>query len=217
MNAQGKYISPFDDNHNHNKQNRQPLEFVQGASLTREHLFSCLERGLDPDWVIANCRSVTAEEASKQLEYTAKSDGILLDGWNEQIQFRPDVPWKSSDDDDKKEPPKYRSPKKPYDVMLPNSPDSPNYWSDFDALKERCFKVNDVPCLVVTEGMFKAIAGCSNGIPTIALLGVEMGLTQAKNDPDKERILLIWMKIFAHSGFGFIIAFDADIADNKKV
>ena len=31
--------------------------------------------------------------------------------------------------------------------------------------------------LVVTEGGFKAIALCSNGLPAIALLGVEMGLT----------------------------------------
>ena len=44
--------------------------------------------------------------------------------------------------------------------------------------------------LVVTEGGFKAIALCSNGLPAIALLGVEMGLTPASEDPQGKRYLV---------------------------
>jgi predicted P-loop ATPase len=73
------------------------------------------------------------------------------------------------------------------------------------------------PCLVITEGFFKAIAGCSNGIPTIGLLGVEMGLTSGKADIQGKRYLVERLEKFARAEFGFIIAFDADAVANKAV
>ncbi|MEA5539042.1 phage/plasmid primase, P4 family, partial [Limnoraphis robusta Tam1] len=69
----------------------------------------------------------------------------------------------------------------------------------------------------VTEGFFKAISLTSHGVPTICLLGVEMGLTSAKSDPQGKRYLVDTLERFARAGFGFIIAFDADCARKKGV
>ena len=101
--------------------------------------------------------------------------------------------------------------------MLPVHPTNPTYWSDLEALKAECYQVDGHPCLVTTEGFFKALAGCSNGIPTIASLGVEMLLTSAKADIQGKRYLVPALEHFARAGFGFIIAFDADAATNKAV
>lgn len=205
------------DNHNDYQAGRQATT-AQKASVTPDHFWDCVNRrGLDATWVVANCRSVTASEASELLGYPAKSDGIMLIGANGQVQFRPDVPWESVDENGKVTKPKYRSPKGDYDVMLPTCPSDPNYWNDLEALKEKAWKVNGRPCLVITEGMFKAIAGCSNGVPTIALLGVEMGLTPKKKDPDEIRHLVPGLQKFVDAGFDFIICFDADIVSKKGV
>jgi putative DNA primase/helicase len=52
-------------------------------TLNAQHRKECLEkRGLNPEWIVVNCRSVTANEASQQLGYTAQSDGIWLQGCN---------------------------------------------------------------------------------------------------------------------------------------
>jgi putative DNA primase/helicase len=91
-------------------------------------------------------------------------------GW--QMQFKPDKPWKGDGD---KKAPKYRSPLGDYDTMLPSHPSDKTYWTDLEALKQRCIQIDGHPYIVVTEGFFKAIAGCSHGIPTIALLGVRWG------------------------------------------
>jgi hypothetical protein len=74
-------------------------------------------------------------------------------------------------------------------------------------------------CLIfcLTEGVFKALAGCSNGIPTISLLGVEQGLTGKARDPENQRFLVPALRKLAEAGFGFIIAFDADAATNPNV
>jgi putative DNA primase/helicase len=72
-------------------------------------------------------------------------------------------------------------------------------------------------CLLLTEGFFKAIAGCASSIPTIALLGVEMGLTSSSADIQGRRYLVPTLERYAKAGFGFIIAFDADCATNKAV
>jgi putative DNA primase/helicase len=64
--------------------------------------------------------------------------------------------------------------------------------------------------LLITEGGFKAIATCSHALPTIALLGVEMGLTPSKNDPQGKRYLVATLEKLARDGFGFILAFDCD-------
>jgi hypothetical protein len=68
-------------------------------SLNARHYKECIEkRGLNPQWILANCFSVTANEASQKLGYTAQSDGIRLEGCNHQSQFKPDRPWKLEGD-----------------------------------------------------------------------------------------------------------------------
>ncbi|MBE9128201.1 MULTISPECIES: DUF3854 domain-containing protein [unclassified Coleofasciculus] len=197
------------------KNTNQSLPAKSDRTLNSTHQKALIgARGLDANWIEANCHSLTAEEASQRLGYTAKSGGILLEGEGIQIQFKPDKPWRNDGD---KKAPKYRSPLGEYDAMLPIHPGDPNYWRDLEALKERCYNIDGHPCLVLTEGFFKAIAGCSHGIPTIALLGVEMGLTSAKADIQGKRYLVPTLERLARAGFGFIIAFDADCATNKAV
>lgn len=184
-------------------------------NLNARHYKECIDkRGLNAQWIAANCYSATADEATQRLGYTAQSDGIWLEGCNHQSQFKPDKAWKKEAD---KKAPKYRSPLGEYDAMLPTHPTDPHYWDDISALKREAYKVDGHPCLVLTEGFFKAIAGCSNGLPTIALLGVEMGLTPADADPQGKRYLVPTLERYARAGFGFIIAFDADCATNSNV
>ncbi|NJO99042.1 MAG: DUF3854 domain-containing protein [Pleurocapsa sp. CRU_1_2] len=147
-----------------------------------------IKRGLNPDWVIASCSSIDRREASELLGYTAKSSGILIKGANGQDQFKPDKPWT---DKQGKKAPKYRTAAgDEYDALLPKHPTDPNYWLDIEKLKERCYQINGHPMLLITEGGFKAIAPCSHDLPTLALLGVEMGLTSSKNDPQGKRYLV---------------------------
>ena len=222
------------------------------SKLAVWHYKECVEkRGLNPQWVLANCFSATTNEASQRLGYTAYSDGILLRGCNHQSQFKPDKPWKKEGNvsgeeklsqrsltprldidsqrlDTKvgliskpfsrdKKAPKYRSPLGEYDAMLPTHPNDPHYWDDIEALKQKAYLIDGHPCLVLTEGFFKGIAGCSNDIPTISLLGVEMGLTPKDADPQGKRYLVPTLERYARAGFGFIIAFDADCATNENV
>ena len=185
------------------------------AHLKATHYKALIEaRGLNARWIEANCRSLDAQKATQRLGYTAKSGGILLEGEGIQIQFKPDKPWKAEDE---KKAAKYRSPLGDYDAMLPIHPDEPTYWTDLEALKAKCYQIDGHPCLVLDEGFFKAIAGCSNDIPTIAVLGVEMGLTSARADIQNKRYLVPTLEKFARAGFGFIIPFDADAATNKAV
>jgi putative DNA primase/helicase len=191
----------------------QSLDVTPVLSLA--HRKELLEkRALDQRWIQANCRSFTAQEATQRLGYIAKGAGILLEGVGIQIQFKPNRPWKNEGE---KRAPKYRSPLGDYDAMLPIHPDDKAYWDDLEALKAKCYQVEGHPCLVITEGFFKAIAGCSNGIPTIGLLGVEMGLTSGKADIQGKRYLVELLEKFARAQFGFIIAFDADAVTNKAV
>ena len=189
-------------------------EHTNTSLLCPKHRQSLLDRGLDADWIETNCRSLTLQEASQYLGYPAKSGGILLSGEGIQIQFKPDKPWKNSTD---KKAAKYRSPLGDYDAILPIHPHNPTYWSDLEALKAYCYQINGVPCLVLTEGFFKALAGCSNNFATLALLGVEMGLTSSKTDIQGKRYLVKTLEKYARAGFGFIIAFDADCATNSNV
>lgn len=86
----------------------------QYARVTQVTLSLCLQnrkellekRGLDQSWVEANYRSVSAEEATRRLDYPAKSGGILLEVTGIQVQFKPDNPWKKEGE---KKAPKYRS------------------------------------------------------------------------------------------------------------
>jgi putative DNA primase/helicase len=96
-----------------------------------------IKRVLNPDWVIANCRSIDISEALEFLGYTAKSPGILIEGANGQSQFKPNQPWASKQG---QKAPKYRTPLgDEYDALLPKHPTDPNYWLDIKKLKERCY------------------------------------------------------------------------------
>jgi putative DNA primase/helicase len=183
------------------------------SRLSREHQEHIAERGLlDNNWTEMTCYTTSAKNAPAVLGYPAMSGGIMFWGYNNQYQFRPDTPWESEDG----ESPKYRTPKGGYDALLLRHLTDDRYWEP-DHLKEVCWKINGHPCILVTEGGFKAIAGCSNGIPTIALLGVEMGLTGAKHNPDNKRYLVPSIKKYAEAGLGFIITFDADATSNPDI
>ena len=174
-----------------------------------------IKRALNSDWVKANCRSVNIAEATEVLGYLAKSPGIIIEGANGQSQNKPDKPWA---DKQGKKAPKYRTAAgDEYDALLPNHPTDPNYWLDINSLKEKCYQIDGHPLLVITEGGLKAIAPCSHGIPTLALLGVEMGLTSSKQDPQGRRYLVPQLEHYAKKGFGFIQAFDCDTYTKKPV
>jgi putative DNA primase/helicase len=186
-------------------------EGVQGSGvsevitqLTAEHQAQILARRIPLPWAVANCKSFEIENATLMLRYKAKSAGIMLmsDEYG-QWQFRPDDPWASKEGNK----PKYRTPKDEYDVFLAKHPEIEGYWKDLDALRARCFTIDGKPYLLLTEGGFKAIAGCMHDIPTVALVGVTMGLTpRKKGEPD----LVPALKRLAEAGFNFIIAFDSD-------
>ena len=181
--------------------------------LSAKHQKDITERGLLNNWAGSTCRTVNADEATFHLGYTAKSGGILFIGQNGQVQFLPDKAWKNEGE---KKAPKYRSPLGEFDAFLPPSPDNPLYW-EIENLKRQAFYLNDHPYILITEGIFKAIAGCSNGIPTISLLGVEQGLTGKAGDVEGKRFLVPVLRILAEAGFGFIIAFDADALTNPNI
>jgi putative DNA primase/helicase len=188
-------------------------QFESTAYLSPKHKSHIESRGLLNDWSFANCRTVSADEASVYLGYTAKSGGILFLGKTTQFQFRPDKPWKS---EGCKKAPKYRTPVGDYDAFLPQHPTDKGYWEP-ENLKQHCYRINDQPYLIITEGAFKAIAGCSNDLPTIGLMGISMGLTAKASDLQNKRYLVPTLESYARAGFGFIIAFDADAATNKSV
>jgi putative DNA primase/helicase len=153
-------------------------------------------------------------EASDRLGYTAKSAGIWLEGINGFGQFRPNKPWKGEND---KKAPKYRTATgEEYDAMLPHHPTNSQYWQALEALKALCYSMNGHPCLLLTEGLFKAIAACSQELPCVALCGVEQGLTSGKDDVQGKRYLVPTLEHLARHGFGFIIVFDADEKKETK-
>ncbi len=184
--------------------------------LLNKHIYECcIKRGLDRSWIEAGCSSLTITKASEYLHYQAKSPGILIKGANGQYQVKSDEPWA---DRQGKKAPKYRTAYgDEYDALLPRHPTDPNYWNNIPQLKERCYKINGHPVLLLTEGGFKAISPCSHGIPTIALMGVEMGLTPSKNDPQGKRYLVPSLEDYAKAGFGFVLSFDADTYTKKPV
>ncbi len=184
--------------------------------IDRDYAEAVTKRGLNPEWIQANCRTMEREEASQRLRIEAKYGGVWLEGSNGFGQFRPRKEFKTSKACKKTL--KYITAYgEEYDAMLPNNPHNPHYWDDLEALKVQCYIINGHSCLLLTEGMFTAIAPCSNGIPTIALAGVEQGLTPKKNDPQGKRYLVPGLEWFASNGFGFIIGFDADAATKEDV
>ena len=185
---------------------------IDKKSLTPEHEVHISGRGLLNDWARACCHSASIAQASL-YGISAKSAGILFMGQNGQKQYRPDIAEKRSG---RNKPLKYLSPEGEFDALVPPSPDNPLYW-EIEALKREAFYINDVPYILLTEGVFKAIAGCCNGIPTISLLGVEQGLTGKARDPENQRFLVPALRKLAEAGFGFIIAFDADALTNSNI
>ena len=186
---------------------------IDKKSLTADHEAHISGRGLLNDWARACCHSASIAQASLYLGYSVKSAGILFMGENGQVQYRPDI---REPKRGKKEPPKYLSPKGEFDALLPPSPDNPLYW-EIEALKREAFYINDVPYILITEGVFKALAGCYNSIPTVSLLGVEQGLTGKARDRENLRHLVPTLRRLAEAGFGFIIAFDADALTNSNI
>jgi predicted P-loop ATPase len=191
----------------------KPAQVSSAKFLCEEHQAQIKARGLLNDWTRATCRTVTKEEASFLLGYKAKSGGIWIGGETLQSQFRPDRPWKSKED---KKAPKYRTPLTDhgYDAIVPTHPTDREYWEP-ENLKKVCYQLNGHPCVLATEGFFKAIAGCSNDLPTIGLIGVEMGLTG--KDERGKRYLIPTLEKIARAGIGVIIAFDADAATNPNI
>lgn len=175
-------------------------------------------RGLLNDWARVAWGTVAKEEGTFLLGYEAKSGGIWFKGETLQGQLRPDKPWKSDTDPANKKAPKYRTPLTDHgcDALVPTHPYIPDYW-DIENLKKYCYQVNGHPCLIITEGGFKAIAGCCNDLPTVGLTGVENGLTGKKDDVQGKRYLIPFLEKCARAGLGFIIAFDADAAINPNV
>jgi putative DNA primase/helicase len=188
-------------------------QFESTAYLSPKHKSHIESRGLLNDWSFANCRTASAGEASVYLGYAAKSGGILFLGGTTQFQFRPDKPWKSNGS---KRAPKYRTPVGEYDAFLPKHPSDKNYWEP-ENLKQHCYRIDDHPYLLITEGAFKAIAGCSHNLPTIGLMGMSMALTAKASDLQNKPYLVATLESYARAGFWFIIAFDADAATNKSV
>lgn len=191
----------------------KPAQVSSLKFLCEEHQAHIKARGLLNDWARATCRTVTKEEASFLLGYKAKSGGIWISGETLQAQFRPDKPWKSKED---KKAPKYRTPLTDhgYDAIVPTHPTDREYWEP-ENLKKVCYQLNGHPCVLATEGGIKAIAGCFNDLPTIGLIGVEMGLTG--KDERGKRYLIPTLEKIASAGIGVIIAFDADAATNPNI
>lgn len=184
------------------------------TGLNTGHTKEITERGLPLEWAIANCRSVSDKEASAQLGYTAKSAGILLKGADIQVQFKPDKPWR---DDKAKKAPKYRTPLGDYDAILLNHPEDPHFWNNLEAVKEKAYKIDGHPCLIIGEGFFTGMALFAMGLISVILLGVELGLTSAKSDIQGKRYLVPTLERLAKAGFGFIFCFDADVATKPGV
>lgn len=187
-------------------------------NLNPKHYEQCtVTRGLPPEWIAVNVRSMNKKEATERLGYPAKSDGMFLEGYNGFGQYKPDKPWKAENDTDKKAA-KYRTAiNEEYDAMLPKHPTNKQYWTDYIALQELAWKIDGHPYLLITEGLFKAIMACFCALPCIALAGVEQGLTPSDKDPQGKRYLVETLELLARQGFGFIIIFDADSATNINV
>ncbi|HAG85579.1 MAG TPA: hypothetical protein DCL61_31685 [Cyanobacteria bacterium UBA12227] len=101
--------------------------------------------------------------------------------------------------------------------MLLNHPEDPHFWHNLEALKEKAYKIDGHPCLVITEGVFTGVALFAIGLIPVVLLGVELGLTSAKSDLQGKRYLVPSLERLAKAGFGFIFCFDADAATKPGV
>ncbi len=136
----------------HLNSNQTTVVVKNSQNLTSAHLHDIVEkRGIDAEWAKANCRSTSIKEAKEFLGYSVHSPGIMFIGAGSQVQFRPDkisgVKYLTS----------HKS-KGGYDAFIPKHPTDKGYW-DVEQLKQNCWKINDCPYLLVTEGMDDFIQG----------------------------------------------------------
>jgi putative DNA primase/helicase len=207
------------NNYSTTHQNTQQTKNTKDV-LTFEHLEYLLdERNLPAKWLKVNFESLTQKEA-QEMGFSTPSDGILLKSSapSTQLQFRPDKPKVERKSDGTERAIKYVTPSGcEIDAMLPNHPDYPDLWTNPEELKKHCWTVDGHPCLLITEGFIDALIPTSEGVPTIALTGVENGLTGSKHDKEGKRFLVAGLRRHAELGLGFIIGFDADSANNRNV
>jgi putative DNA primase/helicase len=112
-------------------------------------------------------------------------------------QFKPNKPLKFPNSN---KPAKYLSSKAQYDAICLNT-GNPRYWLEI-------IQNISIP-IFITEGCKKAGAGLTYQYPTLALLGVEMGLDEGK--------LVSNLAIFAQRGRVIYICFDSDIVRKSSV
>lgn len=112
-------------------------------------------------------------------------------------QFKPNEPIKLPKS---AKPAKYLSSKAQYDAICINT-GNPEFWLDI-------IQNISIP-IYITEGAKKAASGLTQGYPTLALLGVDMGL----DDGD----LVGNLAVFAKPGRLFYLCFDGDIVRKKSV
>lgn len=207
------------NNYSTTHQNTQQTKNTKDV-LTFEHLEYLLdERNLPAKWLKVNFESLTQKEA-QEMGFSTPSDGILLKSSapSTQLQFRPDKPKVERKSDGTERAIKYVTPSGcEIDAMLPNHPDYPDLWTNPEELKKHCWTVDGHPCLLITEGFIDALIPTSEGVPTIALTGVENGLTGSKHDKEGKRFLVAGLRRYAELGLGFIIGSDADSANNRNV
>lgn len=196
------------------KKTRKKEPSTQYELNDRDRYELLTKRGMLEDWARCNARSATAKEGAEYLyRQSVPYGGIILEGANFHGQYRPCKQFKSKSSDKKAS--KYLSrSKEEYDAMLPWKPDDRFYWDNLDDVKIdaiNAIKINNKPFIIITEGLIKAIFLMMFGYPAIALKGVEMGLTSScKGKVSRE--LVPEIERLVKAGFGFILAFDADIA-----
>ena len=159
------------------------------------------------EWITENCSYIDEQEATERLGYKAKSAGYCIKGVNSQGQYKPDRPWREGKE---RKAPRYRHPKSlNYDALVVKVPGKQDYWKNIKELKKKAFQKDGYPVLVIVESSLAAIALTADEITTIALLGVDRGLTSSKVDIEGRRYLVHVLKVFAKKGFGFITAFNS--------
>ncbi len=192
--------------------------------LTPEHyqklVIERFQGKIPEEWVLHNCYSVDKFEASEFTKSSQLGGGVWLTGADGYPQLMPDYPKTDIKEDDSTRKRKYESPSKrriaQYDATLPRHPGDINFWADLEQVKKFCIHVDGVPCLLVTEGLWKAIVALHSGMPCVSLPGVQQGLSGSENHT-KERELTKTLQKFKDTNFGFIVGFDADAATKHPV
>ena len=61
------------------------------------------QRGLNREWIEANCRSLDIKEATEMLRYSAQSGGIAIEGveWSMSVKTRQALGWEAREESTK--------------------------------------------------------------------------------------------------------------------